>query len=172
MSDWVIERIRKRHQRAPFSCGQTALDEYLRRYARQNDRADFGRTYVALPGGSRAMEVKGYYALAAGSVAAADVPADHIRGIVSAQIPIVLLARLAVDSSVQGRGLGRLLLMDAMNRARGAAESLAINALIVEAMDADARSFYLKYGFHSLLDDRRHLFISMKTIREAFSPIR
>jgi len=166
MNDWVIERIHGRHRREGFSSGLDALDEYLRRFARQNDRADLGRTYVAVPAGDG--EVIGFYTLVAGSVAAEDVPGHLLKGRPPLEVPVVLLGRLAVTRAYQGRGLGRFLLMDAMHRALAAAEALAINAFVVHAVDETAAAFYRKYGFHVLLDDPRHLFLSLRTIRRAF----
>jgi GNAT superfamily N-acetyltransferase len=166
MTSWEIERIHARHDRGGFTCGRDALDEYLRRYARQNDRADLGRTYVAvLPGEA---EVLGYYTLVAGSVAAVEVPANQLRGRPPPEVPVVLLGRLAVARSSQGQGLGRLLLMDALHRALGAADALAINAFVVHADGEAAVGFYRRYGFHPLLDDPAHLFLSLRTIRRAF----
>ena len=166
MRTWVIEHIQKRHRRAAFTCGRGSLDVFLRHYARQNDRGDLGRTYVAHP--SECSDGQGYYTLAAGSLAVADVPAHHLKGSAPAEIPVVLLGRLAVETSVQGRGLGKLLLMDAMKRSLDASGALAINALVVHALDTDAQGFYKKYGFHPLQDDPLHLFIAMSTIRQAF----
>lgn len=115
------------------------------------------------------MDVLGFYTLAAGAIAVADVPTDQLKGRPPTEIPVVLLGRLAVASSAQRQGLGKLLLMDAMRRSLDVSQALAINALLVHALDNKARAFYQKYGFHSLLDDPLHLFLSTKTIRRAFS---
>lgn len=166
MGDWVVERISGQHRRDRFDSGHEDLDAYLQRFARQNDRADFGRTYVALRPGE--LEVAGYYTLAAGSVAAVEVPAHLLKGKLPPTVPVVLLGRLAVTRECQGLGLGRFLLMDALHRALGAGEALAMSAFVVRAADEQAAAFYRRYGFHALPDDPTHLFLAMRTIRRAF----
>lgn len=163
----MVERIQRSHRREGFACGQAALDEYLRRYARQNDQADLGRTYVAVEQGSS--EVCGYYTLVAGSLAVADIPAQLLGGRPPPEVPVVLLGRLAVCTERQGQGLGRFLLMDALHRVLDAAEALAISAVVVHASGKPARRFYQRYGFFSLLDDPDHLFVSLRTVRKAFA---
>ncbi len=165
--DWHVEPIQKRHERKTFSCGKDELDEYLRHYARKNDALGLGRTYVAVQPGQ--VVVKGYYTIAPGAVAFGDLPGHLASRLPRYPIPVVLLARLAVDESVQGRGLGKLLLLDALNRSLEVARELGVHAVAVDAIDDDARSFYLKYGFESLEDERLHMFLSIKAIGRTFS---
>ena len=81
-------------------------------------------------------------------------------------MPVAHLGRLAVDAGAQGHGLGETLLMDALARVVGAADSIGIHAVEVVTIDEDAKRFYLKYGFTELLDDPHHLYISIKTLRD------
>jgi GNAT superfamily N-acetyltransferase len=109
--------------------------------------------------------VVGYHALAAASIEHCDATGRVKKGMPLHPIPVMLLARLAVDRSVQGRGLGAWLLTDAMERALAAAEILGIRALVVHAMSDDARAFYLRCGLVPSPTDERHLMILLKDIR-------
>lgn len=163
MSQWRIEPLAKRHERAGFDCGEEGLNAFLRTHAGQNARRDVSRTYVAVPEGSKV--VAGYYALSSGSVAFANLPDELARKLPRYPVPTAHLGRLAVDRQFQGQGLGSMLLVDALKRAAEAADRIGIHAVTVHAIDADARRFYLAHGFLELLDDRLHLFLPMATIR-------
>lgn len=157
---YTIERLSSSHIRDSFDCGEPALDEYLRRYAGQHDRKGLGRTYVAVERGSSV--VKGYYTIASGAVSFEVVPENLPRY----PVPVVLLARLAVDRTARGQGLGAMLLVHALKRAQDISEHLGVHAVVVDALNDSARAFYLKYGFSALSDDPLHLFLSMKKIRQ------
>lgn len=157
---YTIERLSSSHIRDSFDCGEPALDEYLRRYAGQHDRKGLGRTYVAVERGGSV--VKGYYTIASGAVSFEVVPENLPRH----PVPVVLLARLAVDRTARGQGLGAMLLVHALKRAQDISEHLGVHAVVVDALNDGARAFYLKYGFSALLDDPLHLFLSMKKIRQ------
>ncbi len=156
---YTIERLSSAHDRSSFDCGEQALDDYLRRYAGQHDRKGLGRTYVAVERGGSV--VKGYYTIASGAVSFEIVPENLPRH----PVPVILLARLAVDRTVRGRGLGTMLLLHALKRAQNVSEQLGVHAVAVDALNDSARAFYLKYGFSALLDDPLHLFLSIKKIR-------
>ena len=100
------------------------------------------------------------------------MPDDERKGLPRYPVPTALIARLAVDTSAQGRGLGRELLMDGISRIVHAADEIGIHAVEVEAKDRKAHSFYEKYGFASLLDDPQHMFLSIKVAKRAFSQSR
>jgi GNAT superfamily N-acetyltransferase len=165
VSDWQIERLDRSHERSEFSCGRVPLDNFLRTLVRQYEKRNLGRTYVGVRPGEK--RVLGYYTLASGSVAFENLPSSSTRKLPRHPVPVVLLARLAVDHSTQGHGLGATLLVDALERCLMLAESLGVHAVEVEAIDAVARSFYEKYGFVSLLDSPNHLFLPVATIRQA-----
>lgn len=161
---WIIERLAKSHDRSQFSCGQTVLDEWLKTRAGQYDRKDLARTFVAVMLGQT--RVLGYYALASHRVRFEALPEHQAKGLPKIDVPVVLLGRLAVDQSMQGKGLGSFLLIDALRRAMEVSTEVGIRAVEVDALDAQARSFYLKYGFVPLLDDPNHLYLPMHAIRK------
>ncbi len=164
MAEWRIEPLGASHERGEFSCGKAPLDDFLRLRATQYDRRRLGRTYVALfPG---ATTVAGYYTLAAGIVAVANLPPAAARRLPKHPVPVVLLGRLAVDQKARGQGLGKALLRDALRRSLELSEQLGLFAVEVLAIDADPREFYTKYGFVPLADHDLHLFLPMRTIEE------
>jgi GNAT superfamily N-acetyltransferase len=165
MGDWQIERLANSHERAGFSCSKLSLDEFIRTLASQYEKRNLGRTYVAVrPGETR---VCGYYTLASGAVPFQQLPVPTAKKLPRHPVPVILLARLAVDQNVQGQRLGEALLIDALDRCSSMADSLGVHAVEVVAIDDDAKRFYEKYGFVSLLDDELHLFLSIATIRDA-----
>jgi GNAT superfamily N-acetyltransferase len=106
--------------------------------------------------------VKGYYTITSGAVSFKVVPENLLRH----PVPVVLLARLAVDRTTRGEGLGAMLLLHALKRAQDVSEQLGMHAVAVDALNDSARAFYLKYGFTELLDDPLHLFLPIKKIRQ------
>lgn len=131
-------------------------------YARQNDDKGIGRTFVATRGGD--FLVLGYYTLRSGAVAAVTLPEDERRRLPGYPVPVVHLGRLAVDRAVQGSGLGETLLVDALRRSHATSGEVAAYAVEVVAISEAARSWYVKYGFREMRDDRLHLYLSMKVI--------
>jgi len=114
--------------------------------------------------------VRGYYAIAAGSVTFEQFPSKQRKRLPKYPIPVALLGRLAVDSQFQGRGLGKLLLLDALAKILRTSDSIGIHAVEVKAIDEAAKQFYLKYGFVELTDDQRHLYLPISTIRRLDLP--
>jgi GNAT superfamily N-acetyltransferase len=163
MVAWTIGRLSKSHDRTTFDCGRAILNDWLRDRAGQFDRRDLARTFVATRVGQ--VVVLGYYAISTHRVLCDTLPTAEAKGLPRLDVPVVLLARLAVDLRVQRQGLGQLLLVDALKRAVRISEQIGIRAVEVDAIDEDIRSFYLKYGFRSLSDDPRHLFMPMHEIR-------
>lgn len=161
---WSIEDLAPQHDRAAFSCGHESLDIFLKQFASQNQKSGISRTFVAIRPGERV--VRGYYALAAGSVRFDDLTESQRKRLPRYPVPVAHLGRLAVDRSAQGQGLGSHLLIDAMARIHRADRDLAIHAVVVVAVDDSAKRFYLKFGFTELRDDPRHLFIPMKIVRK------
>jgi len=161
-----IARLGDRHLRAAFDSGVAALDEFLRQYARQNDKKELSRTYVATPSGER--DVLGYVTLRAGEVACADLPETEQRRLPRYPVPVLHVARLAVDRRARGKGIGEQLLMHALRMALDAAQDVGVWGVEVIAKDESARAFYARYGFRALVDDPLHLYVSPKTVRMAF----
>lgn len=164
---YLIEPLRSDHERDGFDGGEPALNTFLARYARQNEAVGLSRTYVATPEGER--RVVGYYTLSAGAVAFAKVPEPLRKRLARYPIPVAHLGRLATCRSVRGRGLGGVLLVDALARSLRVADELGIVAVDVRAKTEAARAFYLKYGFVSLEDDPLHLYLPLATARQALS---
>ncbi len=166
-NDWTIVRLQKAHRRDVFDCGSDELDQYLHRFARQNEQTGFGRTYVAVF--PNEVVVRGYYTLTTSAVERGSMPDEARKGLPRYPVPTARIARLAADKSVRGLGLGRELLMDAIYRIIQAADEIGIHAVEVDAKDTTAHSFYEKYGFISLLDDPGHMFLSIEIAKRAFS---
>ena len=143
------------------------LDVYLRKYAWQNQQNRSARTYVAVRGD----RFVGYYSLAAGSAQHADTPPRVAKGLAKHPIPIILLARLAVDQVEKGKGLGTALLKDALLRCLQAADIIGCRAVLVHAKDPSAQNFYSKHGFESSPIDAFHLYLLMKDIKASITGI-
>ena len=151
------------HNTASFECGKDALDLFIKNHALQNQSNNSARAFVSTRIGST--EVVGYYSLWPASVEYEQTP-DRIRnGLARHEVPLVLLARLAVDSRCQGIGLGVSLLMDAFGRFMTVQESIGARALVAHAKDADAKAFYEKWGFVSTEGLPLHLYILTKDIK-------
>ena len=153
-----------------FTCGRPALDLWLARHARQAGGARSARTYVIVD--STQARVVGYDALAAAGVEPEDATARILKGMPRHPVPVVLLARLAVDASVSRRGLGGWLLRDAMTRTLAAGEAIAVRAMLVHAIDAQARAFYMRHGLEPSPTDPLHLMILTKDIATAIAAAR
>jgi predicted GNAT family N-acyltransferase len=159
--DFVIELLAKNHKRENFDCGEESLNQFLKKYARQNQEKGFGRTFVALL--PNETEVLGYYTLSAGSISFEIIPEKVPRY----PIPTAHLGRLATDVKMRGQGLGELLLIDALERTVLVAEKVGIYAIELFALTESAKKFYLKYGFVSLEDDDKHLYLPIETLRKS-----
>ena len=141
----AIEALAKRHDRTAFSSGQPEVDEWFRRRAGQDERRNVARVFVAIDDG---LGVVGFYSLSSYTLAADDLPEDIARRLPRYDaIPAALIGRLARDEPVRGRGVGELLLADAVRRILGAARSVAVFAIVVDAKDDRAIEFYRRFGF-------------------------
>jgi GNAT superfamily N-acetyltransferase len=161
-----IEKLQRIHAVEKFDCGKDPLDRFLIRYALQNQLSGASQTYVALSGD----ELIGYYTLVVGHVEYVDAPERLTKGLARHPVPIMLLARLAIAQSWQGRGVGSGLLKDAMLRTLQAAEIAGIRAFAVHAKDDEARAFYERFDFVPSPADPYHLFILLKDVRAALQP--
>ena len=158
------EPIGAHHQVAVFDCGTPALNEYLARYALTNHQSGSAKTFVAT---TDSHVVVGYYSLAASQVLYADAPSRLQKGVARNPIPVVLLARLAVEQTRQGQGLGPGLLKDAILRVLTAAKGIGVRALLVHAKDDKSKAFYLHYDFEPLPGYPLHLVLLLKDARKA-----
>jgi len=153
------------HDAAGFACGEESLDRWLLRYAGQGERRDATRTFVAT-GADGA--VNGYYTLLAGQVEHEEATEAVRKGLSRHfPIPVAILARLAVDTLSQGKGLGARLLDDALVRVCRAAQEVAVRAVVVHAIDDTAAGFYERFGFRGLGSTPRTLMVTVAELREA-----
>lgn len=157
---FIIEPLTANHNREAFDCGEESLNDFLKRFARQNNEKGLGRSFVAVKSGES--KIYGYYTISSGALSFDTIPEKLPRY----PIPVVHLGRLAVDEAAKGQKLGQALLADALTRAVSVADQLGIYAVEVYALNETAREFYLKFGFTELLDDRWHLYLTIKKIRK------
>ena len=160
-----IEKLRRDHDLESFDCGREELNRYLSRYAWQNQQAGASQTYIGLVGSV----IVGYHTLAVGHVTHEQAPERLTKGLAKHPMPIMLLARMAVDRRWQGQGVGKALLRDAMQRTLQAADIAGIRAFAVHAKDEEARRFYQHFDFIPSPTDPMHLFILLKDVRHVIS---
>jgi ribosomal protein S18 acetylase RimI-like enzyme len=152
------------HELEGFTCGEASLDEWLRRRAWANQASGASRTYVVCED----RRIVGYYALASGAIAQAAVPGRFRRNMPE-PVPVAVLARLAVDRDWQGRGLGRALFRDAARRVSHAAGAIGIRGIVVHAISAEARRFYIALGFDPCPRDSMTLVVTLADIQAALN---
>ena len=152
------------HVLTDFDCAQTSLNDWLKKRAlKATQLGASARTYVVC---SPDQHVLGYYALASGSVSRDDV-ASRVSRNSPDPVPVILLARLAVDRRCSGQGVGRGLLKDAFLRAHAAAQYIGVRAMLVHALDEQARAFYLKHGFYDSPTNDMTLMITISEVQQA-----
>lgn len=164
-SGWAIQKLDRHHIADFFDCGYQDLNRYISRFALNNQSAGSAQTYVALTD----EKVVGYFSLAVGAVAHSQAPTRMVKGLARHPVPVMLLARLAVDKAAMGRGLGAALLHDALARTLQAADIAGIRAVIVHAKDEEARRFYEHFDFDPSPTDPYHLYLLIKDLRKAAS---
>lgn len=150
------ELLNSGHQVSDFACGESVLDDWLKRRALANQQAGASRTFVIQIEG----RVVGFYALAAGAVNSEQAP-GRIRRNMPNPIPVMVLGRLAVDRAWQQQGLGPALLGDALRRTLRVAGEVGVRALLVQALSETAKAFYLKFGFVESPQDPLLLFLRL-----------
>jgi GNAT superfamily N-acetyltransferase len=164
--EWREEPIGRHHDRKRFDCGAPELDAYLARYARQNHETGGAKTFVAVSP-AEPTRILGFYSISPGAIEFARVPADLTRKLGRYDVPVFRLGRLAVDRSVQGRGLGGELLLAAGERALAVATEVGGVALAIDAKDDDAARWYQRFGALPLLDDPRKLVLPLAVVADA-----
>lgn len=159
--DLRLRRLDPAHETSRFSCGVEELDGWLRRHALVAQQTDSARTFAVL----RDARVIAYVSLTMGSVQRADAPPRLVRGLPAYPVGMVLIARLAVDESEQGAGLGTRLLADALRMAVVAGGAVAARLVVVDAIDERAARYYRRHGFTATLDHPLRLYRRMKDVR-------
>ncbi len=155
--------LTKRHRRAEFDCGEPALNDYLARFAMQTHQRGGAKTFVTCPQ-SEPTRILGYYTLAPASVTFTRVPASVTKGLARHEVPMFRLARLAVDLSVQGHGLGQGLLFAAGRRCLAVAQEVGGVALLIDAKSERAARWYALFGAVQLEDAPMTLVLPLATM--------
>jgi GNAT superfamily N-acetyltransferase len=161
-----IVRLEKSHDREKFECGHRQLNDYLKKQARQDVTRDLSVCFVLV---SEHNDIIGYYTLSANSINRISFPESIVAKLPPSynDIPTVLLGRLAIDKKTQGMGYGKILLLHALEKSLENSKNLGAVAVVVDPIDDNAHSFYLRYGFQHLPGSGK-MFIPMKTVRSLF----
>jgi GNAT superfamily N-acetyltransferase len=155
-----IEPLAATHDRGTFRCGHESLDRYIREQATQDIRRGVSRVYVAVSP-DEPNRLLGFFTLSAASVTAVDLPPDVAKRLPRHPIPAALMGRIAVDRDFARRGLGGILLADAIKKAAMAARMVAMTVVVVDPIDEVARAFYSAFGFQSLQGPQTRMFLSL-----------
>lgn len=156
----IIEPLGNRHDRAGFSCGLPQLDTYFSRQAGQDTRRRIAQVFVMVDEDLPARPL-GFYTLSALSIGGQEFPKDIARKLPKHPIPAALIGRLAIVRTEQRSGLGASLIMDAVSRSLAASTEVAIFAIVVDAIDENAKAFYRNFGFRDLTAERRRKFLPL-----------
>ncbi|MEM8719252.1 MAG: GNAT family N-acetyltransferase [Cyanobacteria bacterium P01_G01_bin.39] len=159
---WVINLLDKSFNRSTFDSRNLQLDNYLKKYAWQNQQKRYSMTFVATVEDSK--EIAGYYCTSASSIEFTNIPDSLKKKLPKYPAPVMLIGQLAVDRKMQGQGLGKVLLMHGLSKAVRISGEMGLFAVIVDAIDESAKEFYLKYGFIALQDAESSLILPIKTI--------
>ena len=163
MTGWHEEPINKKHDREGFDCGEDALNDFLRRYARKSHELGGTKTFLAIDDADN-KTVLGFYSLSPASVEYARTPEIVRRGLARHEVPGFRLARLAVDRRVQGQGLGGQLLLAAGRRCLLASAEVGGVVLVIDAKNDRVARWYASYGAVPLLDAPLSLLLPLVTI--------
>jgi len=165
----IFELLNSDCDRLHFDCGEEALNQYLKNFARQDMDRELARTFILRQKGEN--KILGYYTLSSGAIDLKALPSSLLRKLPKYPIPIARLARLAVDKEEQSKGYGELLLMDSLYRASLAGESVGIYGMLIDAKHEKAKQFYQQYGFQSLVINPLILFASLKDLRKTIAKV-
>lgn len=160
-SPLAVQKLTDKHVLSDFDCGKPSLNDWLKRFALQNQRMDSSQTYVV----HRNSVGVGYYSLTAGSIEKQRAPTRIGKGMPDYPIGVIVIARLARDHREQGTGMGAALMKDALARCASAADTIGARAVLVHAIDAEARSFYEHFNFERCPENAMHLMLLMKDLR-------
>ena len=153
-----------------FDCGIPQLNEYLQKYAKQNHKKGIAKTWIAVPQSGN-NEVLGYYSISMAELKQESLPTQLTKGLPRYPIPVIRIGKLAVAQTMQGKGLGETLLVDAFAKAIRLSEDIGVFGVTVDALNESAKAFYLKYGFIPLEDNELSLFIALKNILIFFNGV-
>jgi GNAT superfamily N-acetyltransferase len=162
----LIVPLNATHDRAGFHCDVEGLDQYIHKQAGQDVRRRISRVFVAaLPDNPK--EVVGYYSLSTLSIELSQLPEKLARKLPKHPVPAALIGRLAVSKNARGCGIGKMLLVDAIKRTLSVSDQIAIYAMVVDAVNDNAKGFYAQFGFAPLSDDSPRLFLPLKPFEDS-----
>lgn len=160
-----VHKYIRQFKRDNFDCGKVPLNNYIKRNVTKDVKNGSCTCFVII---NDKEEVIGYYTLSTESIPIEDAPPEYQKKIKYQYVPVILLGRLAIDKSYFGQGLGKVMLVNSLKRSLDVAiNHVGAVAVIVDPIDEEAKQYYLKFGFSSLEDSGR-MFMSMKTIANAF----
>ena len=160
---FVINPLSPSQDRAGFHSGVESLDRYLKKQARQDIKRRISRVFVATRI-ENPKKVVGYYTLSSLSIELYQLPAELVRKLPRHPVPAALIGRLAVQQTDQGQGIGKMLLVDVFKRTLSISDQIAIYAMVVDAINHEAKGFYKQFGFTPLRDNRLRLFMPLRPI--------
>jgi GNAT superfamily N-acetyltransferase len=163
MTVWTFHPIDNTFNREAFDCGNEQLNTYLKRFARQNHDRNISRTFVALKN-PEDTEIAGFYSICMAQVSHTSFSEKEQKRLPRYPIPAMRLSQLAVDQSAQGQGLGKIMLARVLDTAIELSETVGIYAVVVDAIDEAAKTFYMKYGFVAFVDQPMTLFLPIRSI--------
>lgn len=164
----MIEPLDKKHHRNNFDCGKELPNNYLKNQAGQNVKRKLSACFVLADDATN--EIQGYYTLSNNSIPLGVFPKSIQKKLPKSYvaIPTTLLGRLAIDTRYQGKGFGKILLIDALKRSFELTRRIGSFAVVVDSIDEEAEKFYEKYDFIKLPDSSK-MFIATKTLKELFN---
>ncbi len=163
-STFEIHPLDSSFDRDQFDCGTEALNKFLKSHARQNQDKGVSRTFVAIESSDKKKRVLVFYSQSMAQVDLSNFPEAIQKKLPRHPVPTARIGRLATDVKMRGRGLGKLLVVDALRRVKAVAGQIGVYAVIVDAKDQAAKDFYLKLGFVVSLSDPMLLFYSVASI--------
>jgi ribosomal protein S18 acetylase RimI-like enzyme len=158
----IIEPLNNIHHRPGFTYGIESLDNYLRKQAKQDVKRRISRAFIATTSDSPSAII-GFYTLSTLSIELQQLPKDLTHKLPRHPVPAALIGRLAVSKQAQGNGIEKMLLMDAIKRTLGVSNEIAIYAIVVDAIDEQAKHFYQQYGFSPLSSESSRLYLPLKS---------
>ena len=161
-TDLIAEPLNRNHNRTVFNCGIESLDRYLKHQAGQDIKRRISRVFVVCSHQEQTKAL-GYYTLSTLSIDLSALPEKLAKQLPKHPIPAALIGRLAIDISAQGEGIGKILLSNAIKRTLAVSDDIAIYAIVVDAINKEAKSFYLQYGFTNLASNDNRLFLPLKS---------
>lgn len=165
LQNLLIGPLNAAHNRTGFHCNVEALDQYFHKQAGQDIRRRISRIFVAvLPDNPK--EVMGYYTLSSLSIRLEQLPQKLARKLPKHPVPAALIGRLAVTHNAQGCGIGKMLIVDAIKRTVSVSNQIAIYAMVVDAINDNAKDFYEQFGFIRLSDNSSRLFLTLKSFED------